>query len=348
VIKLWDGPSAMRSGKILMVLAGWVTVFAIWNRLSLGVVLVAGLFGTAGELLRRRGRRMMVPRAEETQERDPRAPVILLRSFADDYQWPQAASRPNTSSVLLTNYVSPDDVSFEQLLCEALARTGPILAIGLPGERLPPPGAAARYYVPPTEDWKDQVRTYLRSCAHVVMVVGEIKGDGGNKDGLAWELETVLGTVPPEKIAFVLPPVSGYDAYSRWAKFHERSGGRLPPYEPGLLAVAFDADWKCRVVCESGEGHPLGREYRRGLSVLSGGGSSRATEYHDKLTDRLVTRAISGAGDCPVGPTARTGPPVARREVETPGSDDEREPCPECGFRFLKFVGSCPKCNPRR
>jgi hypothetical protein len=42
--------------------------------------------------------------------------------------------------------------------------------------------------------------------------------------------------------------------------------------------------------------------------------------------------------ETPVGAAPPTGTDV---------SWEERVPCPECGFHYLKFVGECPKCRRR-
>src|SRR6266446_4260896 len=110
-----------------------------------------------------------------------------------------------------------DHVSFEELLAEAFSVAGPVIAIGRPGEVLPPLGAHRTWVR--HDAWQERVTEYLRECGLVVMVMGLIRGE----EGLAWELRQVLDRVPPEKIIFVMPPVIEDEAQQRWQSFVARS-----------------------------------------------------------------------------------------------------------------------------
>jgi hypothetical protein len=92
---------------------------------------------------------LKAPLADDVLERDKRPPILYLRSFEDD-----------TS-------LYPDH---ERDLVAALAPFGPVIAIGRPGEFLQTLGAARAYC---GDDWKEQVRHWIDTCALVVIRIGE-------------------------------------------------------------------------------------------------------------------------------------------------------------------------------
>lgn len=279
--------------------------------LKMSMVTVAAVLGVSGGFLNRYGRRLAARGAEEVEQDDSRTPVILLRSFADDKLGSCFDSRlPACIPNFTGSALSREQVSFEQVVVEEFAKSGPVVAIGRPGETLPPLGAA-RTWVAHAE-WQARVAHYLQRCRFVVMIVGTIKGE----DGLAWELRQVLDRVPPEKIIFVVPPVEESEVWSRWTAFHERSSGRLPRYEGGELAAGFDADWKCKVVRVGGEG-----EYRHGL----------VTKYREELQSLIQRRQLDYL-------------PVEIPEAPRPTNNDFN--CPNCGVRvFPTSEGLCPSCR---
>jgi hypothetical protein len=172
-------------------------------------------------------------------EVDPRPHILLLRSFADDH-----TAVFNSDPILRYEWVFGGKRirSFEEALAAKLAAYGPVIAVGRPGEKVPPLGAA-RLWI--TEDrWQGRVEELLRSCRFVVMIVGEIKGE----DGLAWEVGRLLALQEPEKIVLVVPPVDEWVVKRRWQVYHRMSGGRIPPYMGGEVAARFTASGGCRVI----------------------------------------------------------------------------------------------------
>jgi hypothetical protein len=258
------------------------------------VITIGSVMGGGGALLRRFGKRLAAPGAEELERGDPRAPVLLLRSFTDDkagyvseYRLPGVLS-----GVQVTGLAgSMEPIGFEEMLAEEFGPSGPVVAIGRPGEKLPPVGAARTWLS--HDDWQARVTEYLGRCRFVVMIIGVIKG----KDGLAWELQQVLDTVPPDKVIFVMPPVEEDEAATRWTEFHNRSGGRLPPYQPGALAAGFSPDGRCAVMRAEGRRFMLGKEYREAVRKLISGQARAASD------DRDPPGATAPASPCPA--TAR-------------------------------------------
>src|SRR5262249_34344710 len=63
----------------------------------------------------------------------PRRPVLFLRAFADDEMVVSLSDR---------SLMAGQEVTFEEIIAQEFAQVGPVIAIGRPGERSPPPGAA--------------------------------------------------------------------------------------------------------------------------------------------------------------------------------------------------------------
>jgi hypothetical protein len=177
--------------------------------------------------------------AAEVLEVDLRPHVLLLRSFSDDH-----SAVANSDPTLAYEWVFGGKRirSFEEALAAKLAAYGPVIAIGRPGEKVAPLGAA-RLWVP-DHSWQARVEELLHGCRLVVMIVGEIKGE----DGLAWEVGRLLSMEEPEKVVLVVPPIDEWVVKRRWQVYHRMSGGRIPPYMGGEVAARFTAGGGCRVV----------------------------------------------------------------------------------------------------
>ncbi len=129
--------------------------------------------------------------ADQAMARDPRPPVLYLRSFADD----GAALMGEQSSWMrlgasLTALVTP-----EQEMAYILDVVGPVVAIGKPGEPLPELGAA-RLYVS-DDRWQAKVQELMRVAGLVVVRLGA-------SPGLLWEIEQALAHLPRQRLVFAL------------------------------------------------------------------------------------------------------------------------------------------------
>ena len=113
--------------------------------------------------------------------------TLYLRAFTDDSL--QAAQAPRPLSSMRDN-------RYETKLISALAPIGPVVAVGAPGEELPPSGAR-RLYLDHTV-WQDRVRSLMERARAVVIVVGET-------EGVWWEIENVFEIVDPARVALVFP-----------------------------------------------------------------------------------------------------------------------------------------------
>jgi hypothetical protein len=151
-------------------------------------------------LLRGRAHRWQALRAREVRALDSRAPILLLRSFADDGL---RLGRSRLRSTLA--WVAPG--TFEHFLSRALLPLGPLIAIGEPNEKLPPLGFNREYYG--ELEWKEAVRGLMCEARLVVVVVHQTPN-------LIWEIGTLAAEGMLEKTVLLLPPVDRRSLTKRW------------------------------------------------------------------------------------------------------------------------------------
>jgi hypothetical protein len=185
------------------------------------------------------GGRLSAPSAADVLAKDKRPPILLLRSFDDDHV--EVSSRDKSSRELMWFLGQKPAATFEVVLERLLKTAGPVIAIGRPGESLPPLGAA-RLWVS-NDEWQARVMELLGKCQRVVMIMGEIEG----RPGLTWEFQRLLECGSPEKVVFVVPPVSEEVAAERWERYRALSLGKLPPYQGREVVARFDAQGTCQV-----------------------------------------------------------------------------------------------------
>lgn len=234
-------------GVLLIVVAFFFNIWQMWagatvNKLrAFGVELPAGtatvlsliLMGVGSALIKK-SRKLTADTADTVLARDPRPPVLLLRSFSDDEI---VAGTPGYGSQL---FAQP--VTLEEALAPVLERLGPVIAIGRPGERSAPVGAARAYVS--NEAWQQTVHSWLERARLVVMVMGPV----ADKPGLAWELERVRELGGLAKLLLVMPPLADADCAARWGQYRDALGNLLPPYSGGEIFVAFGSNGAAQIV----------------------------------------------------------------------------------------------------
>ena len=193
--------------------------------LDLGGIVVMVFSGTIIWKIRRGALRARALRAWEIDH--TRAPVLFLRAFTEDNRHELNARESEGSTTTL-----------EAFLAYYFGAAGPVIAVGRPGERLPPLGGARVYL---GDDWQTHVREFVEAARWVVMFVGPMN------PGLAWEVDLVFRLAAPEKFVLIVPP--GRDDVLRnwWEAFRGRVGERLPPYQGGELVVTFSHTWGANV-----------------------------------------------------------------------------------------------------
>jgi len=162
---------------------------------------------------------------------DPRPPILFLRSFRDD----QVTLRQQG---LINHYfrAEPTKHRLDHLLVEEFSRYGPVVAIGRPGEKDLPFGAARTYV--PDDHWRDEVTTLACSARAVVIVVDET-------DGVEWETSVMLQPEFVGKTLFLAAPTTAQPNLADNAAFAQGSAnsGFSSTDSPIFAAFRPQAAW---------------------------------------------------------------------------------------------------------
>lgn len=155
------------------------------------------------KIYRRARRAAMLPGSALTK-RDKRPYVLYLRSFQDDTAITLRA-RASNGRILPEKLLK---IPFEEVVCDHLWGYGPVLAIGNPQTQGQPlPLGAAREFASDSS-WQHEVAEMMRHASMIIAVAGQT-------DGLAWEIDKVLGLGFISKLVLLLPPVAGQDRQAR-------------------------------------------------------------------------------------------------------------------------------------
>jgi hypothetical protein len=123
---------------------------------------------------------------DDILRRDPRPPILFLRSFNDE------GTRAVTNAELATY--------------DAMRAYGPFIAIGKPGELRP--AGAARIYLK-NDKWRDVVLRLMHRSAAIVVAPGLT-------EGLDWEIGQIAARGHIDKSIFLFPPSpSGLERFKR-------------------------------------------------------------------------------------------------------------------------------------
>jgi hypothetical protein len=187
------------------------------------------LWGTGGGLCLAVAKRMRARLNLASQAEDVRAPVVYLRSFQVDKR---LSRRPLAIGRVLASRTE------EEQLVEALRESGPVVALGRPGERLPRLGAQ-RVYVDDA-DWRQQILSWFRRAALVVIHV-----PAKPTESLTWELEHSLNIVPLDRLVFLASrDVSSLDWLNQKLRDHGLTGLHLKklrraPYGSRISGIVY-------------------------------------------------------------------------------------------------------------
>jgi hypothetical protein len=208
----------------LAVLAGWVLAGLASDEqdsssILAGLVMVAIV---AGYFIDRAAQRLRARNLQEAMKRRPDY-LLYLRNFGDDDQQ-ILTSRFNRRGVWQrsTGWLNPIGTArFEEILTRAMAHSGPVVAVGQPGEKLrklfsaiAPTLGAAKTTLPHT-GWKAQVEQWaVKARAVVVSATPAQMGDG-----FAAELEMLARDVGHGRIVLVFGTGKKEDLYRRCGTF---------------------------------------------------------------------------------------------------------------------------------
>jgi hypothetical protein len=154
-------------------------------------------------LLLQLGRRLSRPDAASLLEADQRAPIVLLRSFQDDSK--SVKSRNVLARLLFWGFGGR--IRLEQAIAGELARFGPFVAIGQPGERLPRLGAARAYFS--DDEWQAAVHEWIGRARTLTIIAGMTRW-------LTWELQQVIASGKLDRLVLLLPPDTPAGRTARW------------------------------------------------------------------------------------------------------------------------------------
>jgi hypothetical protein len=188
-----------------------------------GISLFAGLtllpFALLGSRLLQHARRTLALHVEEVRARDPRRPLLLVRSFADD----NLELEPQFEYF---GRLFRKRLTLEEFIVSHLLTLGPVVAIGKPHERLSPLGAAREYVFGP--GWQERVSTVLDECSWVVSILG-------GSEGLVWEYEQIIRRGIADRLMLVVPPETPQVIRQRWdvfrTAFPPAQNVELPPQQ---------------------------------------------------------------------------------------------------------------------
>ena len=184
-------------------------LIALLVGVATGAGLLAGLaflpFALGGSRLMQRARQTLALRVAEVRARDPRPPVLLVRSFMDDML--ELDPKWEYFSGLFRKRLT-----LEEFVTRRVMTLGPVVAIGKPNERLSPLGAAREYLFGP--GWQERVRSVLDECSWVIAILG-------GTEGLRWEYEQILHRGLAGRFIVVVPPATPEVFQERWAIFQQ-------------------------------------------------------------------------------------------------------------------------------
>jgi hypothetical protein len=194
-----------------------------WKTFALFFVLLIVCF-ELGNYLFGRAKRLRQIEASAARKLDSRRPVLLLRSFKDDLIRVQRRLDVRSYRV---GHVADLALTLEEVLERVLGTYGPVIAIGRPGEALPPAGAAREYVS--NAEWRTRVAELVGESERVVVIVGK-------SEGLALEYEDLRSLQAWSKVILIFPPIEFSELLQRWEALGRAIG--LQSGEPGSLPPA--------------------------------------------------------------------------------------------------------------
>jgi hypothetical protein len=164
---------------------------------------------------------------QEMHARDHRPPILLLRSFQDDLT-PIARRLPFSSFQPSDHYRGA--WTFEEAVENTFRHYGPVIAIGRPGEKLPPAGAAREYVS--NEKWQDRIKEFLSEAKLVVVIAGKTAG-------LDWEYQQLARLKVWKRLVIMFPPVEEGELMVRWSHFQQTTAEKIGRKEQDKVSNAL-------------------------------------------------------------------------------------------------------------
>ena len=195
----------------------------------LGMLLAVGLlFGVVGSVMLGYGRRLQIPPGEPLVLDRTRPLVLYLRSFAID-----SDIVPGTEAELAFRETS------EEALARRLEGVGAMVAIGRPGEPLPPIGAPRIYRS--DAEWQASVLDLMARARLTVLAFGSSRG-------LGWEIGAALANVPAGRLLLWFPTRALWHVFRDFARTDPRWTRGLPRTAADVRFLGFREDGTPRVL----------------------------------------------------------------------------------------------------
>jgi hypothetical protein len=211
-----------------------------------------------GSLLSRAGKTLTTKRAEELLKDDSWRPVLYLRSFVEDRvaakgipgRPPGDLSDAGALYELLSALYTPE--TEEEVLGKELNRIGLCVAVGIPGERLPPIGIPRLDF--DHDNWEKGVEDLMKRSELVVLRAGTTKG-------VTLELDMAVKYLDPRKLIILLPL---YNVAEFGEVANKVLPKKLPKFSVKSMAgsslagvIHFDSSWTPKVLMLSEVGNTL-------------------------------------------------------------------------------------------
>jgi hypothetical protein len=190
-------------GLVLMIggplLAATIFVAALWSGIisSSGfIIMLAIVMLVAGGMIYQTGASLRTLDGREVMRRDPRPPVLYLRPFSEDKRAIYDGPQGKRVGADLPEPGMRESASPELKISKILEHIGPFVAVGIPGERLAPMGAARIYMSHNT--WQGEVAAIVDRAAALVL-------QPEATPSTYWELEYAMARVDPRRILMIVP-----------------------------------------------------------------------------------------------------------------------------------------------
>jgi hypothetical protein len=257
-LRLWsDKSSTLKTlGAWGLIAVVWLGLFVVWGSIfaerqgendvidTVSVVVIFTFLAIALFITRR-----IAPWSQATlkeiRKRDPRPPVLFLRSFNDE-----------TKPILRNG-----GPSIERVITDAVRPFGPFIGIGRPGE-LRPAGAAREYF--PENEWRAAVLKLMDEASIIIVLPGLTSG-------LDWEMQRIAEAGRLRKTIYVLSPTErpARLARLRTALTHTPEGARLAQVDLSTaLSLHLTRDWRWAVI---GSDYVSYAEYQAAIDVAAFG-----------------------------------------------------------------------------
>lgn len=236
-LRLWSDKSSLLKTLVSwsLIAAIWFGAIAIWGAIDemagggwAALVAYAALLGAA-LFLTARIAPLSQATMDEMRRRDPRPPILFLRSFNDE------------AEPILGDQGGP---KLERVVADCVRAYGPFIAIGRPGE-LRPSGAARTYFA--DDAWQAAALRLMDEAALIVVLPGLTPG-------LDWEMQRLAEAGRLRKTIFIFPPADGPARFNRLRTLLAETpeGARLAHVDLSLaMSLHLARDWRWAVAYSS-------------------------------------------------------------------------------------------------